>query len=645
MFYYHVWVRSIQFRGNEALTYQYDRPLASGSIVTVPLRNQRVPGIVVKAVARPQFATKPIATVLELQPLPPTTLRLAEWLQQFYPAPIGVIAGLFLPSTLGSKAQVMDQTPTPYLKRTISQPRLTDEQVAALNAMQTPDTYLLHGRTGSGKTRIYTELTGQALKNGQSAMILSPEIGLTSQLAAVFTELFGSQVVVIHSHLTPKQRRAAWLTILTTRTPIVAVGPRSVLFTPLQNVGLIVVDESHDPAYKQEQSPHYHAIRVASQLSKIYNCTLILGSATPSVTDYYMAEQKSKTIVRLEYLAKAEHFDRTTSVVDLRDRSQFTRTPHLSLPLIKAISHSLTQGEQALLYLNRRGTARVALCEHCGWQALCPNCDVSLTYHGDDHALRCHVCGFRQDTIMSCPACHRTSITFRSFGTKAIVDEVGKVFPEARIMRFDADSLKSERLENQYQRIIDGKIDILIGTQMLTKGLDLPRLSTLGVILADSSLYLPDYTAQERTYQLLSQVIGRIGRGHVKSHAVIQTYRPDSSLLTAALHNDWEAFYHDEIIERKRYFFPPFCHLLKLSSSRTSTASAEKAAESLRSVLVADKLAVRIDGPAPAFHEKVGGSYRWQLIVKARERNTLLAIIKKLPKSGWTYDLDPADLL
>lgn len=642
MFYYLVWVRSNQYRGSDALTYRHEEKLVPGTIVVVPLRELRVLGIVMAPVRKPPFTTKQISHVYEIAALPATTLKLGRWLQEFYPSPIGVIASQLLPHTLHLRNLLPETTATAISATSL--PPLTDEQQAALDSIKTPDTYLLHGRTGSGKTRLYIELARTTLESGRSVIILSPEIGLTSQLALHFRTIFGARVVILHSQLSGKERETAWLAILSASHPLIVIGPRSALFSPLRNVGLIVIDEAHDQAYKQEQAPYYHAVRVASQLRSLHRALLVLGSATPAATDYYVALQKAKPIIKLTTLAVPSVVERRVTVIDMKDRSQFTRTPHLSRSLIEAIAQSLERHEQAMLYLNRRGTARVALCTLCGWQARCPHCDLPLTYHGDSHVLRCHVCGYTTATPASCPECGNASLTFQSFGTKAIVDEVSRLFPEARIRRFDADNVKADRLEHQYQAILHGDVDILVGTQMIAKGLDLPRLSTLGVVLADSSLYLPDYTAQERTYQLLTQVIGRVGRGHIDSHIVIQTFSPDSPLLHAAVHNDWSAFYNAEIAEREQYFFPPFSHLLKLTVARASSASAEKAARQFKDILSGLSLHIRIEGPAPAFHEKARGKYVWQLVVKARNRAALIAVIGHLPKT-WTYDIDPSDLI
>ena len=642
--YYYVWVRSDRFRGKEALTYSFDSALKPGSIVVVPLKSEQVLGFVAAETSKPVFRVKPITRMLPLPPLPKTNLALAEWIQQFYASPIGSITPLFLPAGLLNSqplSPAVVATPLPP----VPDITWTSEQKHALQIIQQPDTYLLHGRTGSGKTRIYLELARRSLTAGRSVIVLSPEIGLTSQLAAQFQAAYGQRVIVLHSQLTVKQRLQRWLAILHATTPIVVVGPRSALFSPVADIGLIVVDEAHDSAYKQEQAPYYHAVRAAGKLRALCNAVLVLGSATPSIGDYYLAETAHKPIVRLPHFALSRPSVRSdTTIIDLKDRGQFVRSPHLSLRLIQSIAASLERGEQALLYLNRRGTARVTLCDNCGWQAHCPRCDLPLAYHSDTFRLLCHTCGYHQAPFLTCPVCGSTSITMRSFGTKAIVEEVQALFPAARIMRFDTDSTKSERLEQQYDAVVQGATDILVGTQMLSKGLDLPKLSTLGVVLADSSLYLPDYTARERTYQLLTQVMGRIGRGHVAGQTIVQTYYPDSPLLESAMHDNWDEFYAAELAERKTYGFPPFCYILKASTARKSRTGAERAARALMLLLEQTALPIHIDGPAPAFHEKHGNTFRWQLIIKAKNRKHLLEVVEHLP-AGWTYDLDPIDLL
>jgi primosomal protein N' (replication factor Y) len=270
---------------------------------------------------------------------------------------------------------------------------------------------------------------------------------------------------------------------------------------------------------------------------------------------------------------------------------------------------------------------------------------LPLTYHGDSHNLRCHTCGFTTHTPTSCPECGATDIIFKTVGTKAVADEIGRIFPAARVMRFDTDNKKAERLEQHYDAVRKGEVDILVGTQLLAKGLDLPKLSTLGIVIADTSLSFPDFSSHERTYQLLSQVMGRIGRGHRAGRAIVQTYEPDRPVVRAALARDWNSFYTTEMTEREHYFFPPFTYLLKLGCRRASSDAAKRAAEDFAALLKRQTLTIRVEGPAPSFHEKIAGKYEWQLVIKSRTRSELLKVIKLLPASGWNYDIDPSTLL
>jgi primosomal protein N' (replication factor Y) len=306
---------------------------------------------------------------------------------------------------------------------------------------------------------------------------------------------------------------------------------------------------------------------------------------------------------------------------------------------------SLKRSEQSLLYLNRRGTARLVLCQNCGWQAICPNCDLPLTYHADHHVLVCHVCNHREAVATTCPTCGHTDLLFRSVGTKAIAEEAQRLFPDARIMRFDSDNNKRERLEQHYTSIARGDIDIIVGTQTIAKGLDLPKLSTLGVAMADTSLYIPDYTAQEQTYQLLNQVVGRISRGHRSTSAYVQTYAPENAALRAALGDAWEEFYASELEERRLFKYPPYYSLLKLTCRRKSAASAQRACAKLVEAILAFDDSLIVDGPAPAMHEKFQDTYQWQVIVKSPRRGHLLELLPVLPRVNFSFDIDPTNLL
>lgn len=645
MNYYDVWVRSARYHGGEPLTYASPQRLATGSVVEVELQHDNVLGVVSGPASRPRFKTKPIVKVLDLPSLPAHLIRLAGWLCDYYPAPLGVITQQLLPAGFSGK-QLERPAPSRFSPPDLSSlPPLTAEQQAALKAMAGHDNYLLYGVTGSGKTRLYIELAARAVSGGKSAIILTPEISLTSQLANRFRAVFGNRVIVTHSRQTPAERRQAWLDVLRAQQPVIVIGPRSALFAPVARPGLIVLDEAHEAAYKQEQAPQYQAGRVAAFLAQLTRATLVLGSATPSVSDYYLAEAKQRPVITLKRLARpGRHPATEVVVVNCKERDLFDRSALVSRPLVKALEGALARGEQALLYLNRRGTARLVMCENCGWQAACPHCDLPLTYHGDHHELRCHSCDYHASPPASCPECNHPDVMFKTAGTKAAVEEVQRLFPKARVARFDTDNLKAERFEQQYEKIQRGDVDILVGTQLLAKGLDLPALSTLGVLLADTSLYLPDFSAQERTFQLISQVLGRIGRGHVAGRAVIQTYHPDHPILQAALKGDYQGFYESETASRKQFVFPPFCYLLKLTVRRASLKSAEDAAAKLNDEIESSDAKVRVEGPAPSFYERLQNKYQWQLVIKARDRGELLKVIAALP-SGWSYDLDPLDLL
>jgi primosomal protein N' (replication factor Y) len=645
MYYYEVLVSSPQYHGSEPLTYQSEQQLSAGVIVSVPLRNKKQLAIVAGEVTKPKYATKPITVVLTDTALPPQIIKLLDWLHAYYPSPLGLIAQQALPSgLLLAKAPKLPKTaavssaPKPL-------PRLSPQQDTASTIITSSPsrTSLVHGDTGTGKTRLYMELAKKALTENHSVLVLTPEIGLTPQLVAQFETHFSEQVVVMHSHQTPAERRDQWLRVLCSQQPIIIIGPRSALFAPIHHLGLIIVDEAHEQAYKQDSSPRYHALRVASKLAQLHNARLVIGSATPSVGEYWLAEQKQIPIVRLNELPSGRKIEREITMVDLKNREQFSKSGHISTPLHAAITEALNSNEQSLVFLNRRGTARLVLCQLCGWSALCPACDLPLTYHGDTHQMVCHTCGHHATTPSSCPECGSAEVIFRSIGTKSIVSELEKLFPEARIQRFDTDNLTDERLERHFADIHAGKIDIIVGTQMIAKGLDLPKLAVVGVVIADTSLYLPDFSAEERTYQMLTQVIGRVGRGHTKGKVIVQSYQPDSPSVQAAVKQDWDTFYQDQLAERQKHGFPPFYHFLQLNCARASASSAQKAAEQL-----ADQLKttphIAITGPSPAFREKLNGKHNWQLTIRARRRDALVEVINHLP-AGWTHDIDPTTLL
>jgi primosomal protein N' (replication factor Y) (superfamily II helicase) len=649
MNYYEVLVTTSRYHGSEPLTYHSDITLRTGHIVMVPVINSSCPAIIIRTVKKPLFKTKAIQSLLVTKELSRASLSLFTWLQEYYPSPLSTAASLLIPSqflvkkqnTIETK-QKSDSKPKPLAAR----PRLTKEQDNALSKIYSSNTwtFLLHGDTGSGKTRIYSELIDKAVSQGKSAIVLTPEISLTSQLSTNIQNHTTADVLILHSNLTPKEKRELWLTIHFAQKPQVIIGPRSALFAPVEKLGLIVVDECHDNAYKQDQSPYYSALRVAGALANIHGARLIYGSATPSVTEHYIAEQKQIPILRMKSLAMGGDRSPDICVIDAKDRSNYTKSSHISDRLIASIATSLQNGEQSLVFLNRRGTARLVMCQDCDWQALCPHCDLPLTYHGDSHLMLCHTCGYKQQSVLSCPVCASPEIIFKSIGTKAIASQLQRLFPEAKIKRYDTDNAKQDRFEHHYKQILNKDVDILVGTQMLVKGLDLPSLSVVGIVAADTSLYFPDYTAEEQTFQLLTQVIGRVSRGHRQGTVVVQTYDSSGTAQTAALQKDWESFYNQQLSERRKYMFPPYCYVLKLTCSRKSRTAASNAAVRLKKLIETLPLRATIIGPAPRFNERVHGNFNWQIIVKSKQRSDLLNVIKRLP-ANWSYDIDPTNLL
>lgn len=647
MRYYEIFIADGHYHGSAPLTYSYKDKLPALSVVTVPLRTRMVTGFVLKAVDKPDFGVKPIKTLLSQQPLPKYCLELAKWLEEYYVCTFSEALRQFAPSrpTIRRSGHEEAEAETGPLQLEMDKP-LTADQKKALNFIRKNafTTTLLHGDTGSGKTRVYLELAQENLRAGKSVILLTPEIALTSQLAAVVEQQLPSPTYVLHSQLTAAQRKRIWLAILEAKEPVVIIGPRSALFSPVSSLGLIVVDEAHEPAYKQEQSPRYHAARVASQLGSLSGAKVILGTATPSVTDYYLAKKRG-AIARMTHMAVSDNSGKVkTEIIDLKARQDFTRNRYLSNQLIDAVDATLSAKKQVMLYLNRRGTARLILCHKCGWQLLCPNCDIPLVYHGDHHQVRCHTCGYTAVPPMQCPVCTSTDIIYRSMGTKALLENAAKLFPQFRLARFDSDNLAGERIHETYTKLKAGEIDILVGTQLLAKGFDLPKLGLVGVISADTSMGLPDYSSEERTFQLLYQVMGRVGRGHGQGQVVVQTYEPESAVVRSAIKRDWQSFYKYLADERQAFRWPPFAYLLQLSCRRATAAGAQKAAENLKNKLAKLRLPVEIIGPTPAFYVRRGQSYSYQLVVKSKSRDHLVALAKAVP-GNWTINLDPSDLL
>ena len=637
------------FGKGEVLTYAADGSLLQGQIVEVPVGRGRAVGVIDKKVAQPDFATKKILKVLYSTPLPAHLLATARFVAGYYQVSLASTLGLILPKGVEKKRRKTEQMfgsngKTDHVANTPQIP-LNQAQKKALEAIQQAPgpTKLLHGVTGSGKTNIYLKMAENALLEQKSTILLVPEIALTGQLVRVFAEYFGDKVVLIHSQQTEAERHLIFNSLLSSEKPKIVIGPRSALFAPLRNLGLIIIDEEHEGTYHQENAPKYSAIRVASFMAGKLGIDLVLGSATPVVEDYYLADKKG-AVVTLAEKAKSTAIAPEIKIVDFKNRDNFSKNRYFSNALLSAIKNNLGQGRQTLIFHNRRGSSPLTICESCGEEIICPNCYLPLTLHADTYELVCHTCGYKEKVPMVCPKCGAPGLIHKGFGTKLLESELKKLFPSARIKRFDADNKKGEGLDAVYSEVRDGEVDILVGTQTLAKGLDLPRLATVGVAQADAGLNLPDFMAEERTFQLISQVIGRVGRGHSdRAEVFIQTFRPDSPVIQLAAAADYQRFYEYAIKKRRRAGFPPFMFVAKLEITMKTEATVLKKVRETIKLLQKDKKLL-VSPPMPAFHEHTNRGYTWQIIVRAKSRKNILEVCSKLDQN-FRVTFDPAGLL
>lgn len=645
MHYFEVAPNQIIRAGSMFFTYASEQPLPIGQIVTISVGKKTLTGVVFREVSQPSYETKLISSVVEEVALPQPLIELAIWLSRYYDTHLATVLQTILPRGL-QKNRRERQSTVRMATRNRTTIVFTSDQARAIETIESmsPGSSLLHGVTGSGKTAVYIEMAKRALERKESVIILVPEIALTTQLVDEFSHHF-QDIILTHSRQTEAQRHMAWRDALQSKTPRVVIGPRSALFMPLQRIGLIVIDESHEPSFKQEQSPRYSALRAASILAKAHNAKLIMGSATPTISEYYIAKKSGRPVITMDQTAR-QSTKATVTLVDMTKRQNFKHHRFLSDTLLGKLDETFAAGDQALIFHNRRGSASTTLCENCGWQASCPRCFVPLTLHADNHHLRCHICGFSNKVPTSCPECQHAGIVHKGIGTKMIEAELRKLYPDKVIMRFDGDSETGESVEEKYKELYDGSIDLIIGTQVIAKGLDLPKLRMVGVIQADSGLSLPDFGASERTFQLLAQVVGRVGRSHHISQVIVQSYQPTHQAVADGLRQDYTHFYEATITERQRALFPPFIYLLKLTCVYKTEVAAVKNAKELAAEL-REKVStdVQILGPTPAFYERQRDTYRWQLVLKSPQRSALVDALSHVPSTHWQSELDPHSLL
>src|SRR5438105_892409 len=540
---------------------------------------------------------------------------------------------------------------------------LNQEQSSALSeitqALDSPENarpILLHGVTGSGKTEIYLQSIRAALGRGRTAIVLVPEISLTPQTVERFKGRFADMqdaVAVLHSHLSEGERHDEWYKIHSGHARI-AIGARSAIFAPLKNLGLIVVDEEHETTYKQEEGPRYHARDVAIVRAKIQKCVALLGSATPSLESYHNAAIGKYRLVTLTQRIDEKQMP-LMRIVDLRqERRKQKAAAILSEKLRAAIADRLEKREQTILFLNRRGFSTSLLCSNCGEARNCPNCSVALTFHRHVARLSCHLCGHTAAVPKKCPACGQDALIYAGFGTEKVESTVAHIFPKATVRRMDADSMtRKEAYRETLRNFRTGKIDILVGTQMIAKGLHFPNVTLVGIINADLALHLPDFRAGERTFQLLTQVAGRAGRGETAGEVFVQTYTPFSPSIQFARHHDFAGYFEQELEFRERCDFPPFKHAILLTIHSAHRERGKFYAETLRRKLreaLPDEFSVGEAAPAPL--EKLQGQFRFHILLRGNAIMRLSRLIREtldklpLPEDvAVAVDVDPYQLL
>lgn len=492
-------------------------------------------------------------------------------------------------------------------------------------------TVLLHGVTGSGKTEVYRDIIIKVLRDGGDAIILVPEISLASQISKVFLEYFGEWVGIIHSGISPKEKLELWERVLSGRKRII-IGARSAVFAPLPHLKLIILDEEHDNAYKQDENPKYYARDVARRRMMQRQGLVILGSATPSLEAYAASQRGKVSLITLN-----ERFNQkslpSVQIVDMKQELASGNKSMFSLLLREKLQERIERGEQSILFLNRRGYSTFVFCRECGFVARCPQCDVSLTFHSQKQELCCHYCNYRQEVFHRCPECGSRFIRFFGQGTQKVEEEVSTLFPGVDVLRLDADTIAGSRKHSDIlDRFRNERIPILVGTQMLAKGLDFPNVTLVGVISADQLLNMPDFRSRERAFQLLTQVAGRAGRGDKNGDVVIQTYSPDDRAVILAAKQDYPAFFWEEISYRKQLGYPPFSHLIRILIFHKKEDCVVRGAHELTYCLqqaVTEDVpdSYQILGPAPAVLAKLKNEFRWQVSVKAKNPEHLRKIV------------------
>lgn len=629
-----------------------EKQIQTGSIVSISFGKKIIRGVVSKLSVDSyqlsvEYKIKEILSVNSDFVIPKQYIEVAKWISEYYLCSQGEAIFLFLPPSI---VRAKKTHTTCYMLHATKKIILSTEQnniFKQLSEKLTTSNYkpsLLFGVTGSGKTEVYIKLAEEALRRNKQIIILTPEIILTPQIVNKFEESFPGLVCIMHSGLSASQKYNSYKEFYNNEKKII-IGPRSALLVPSNNLGLIIIDEEQEDAYKQEKDPRYHAVSLAEKIANNTNSLLLLGSATPRIETYHKAIKGDYELFNLKNRYQKMILP-TAEVVDLKNEIKYDNLSPISGKLQKRIREVLENKRQIILFLNRRGIATFVSCRECGEVIMCPNCSVPMIYHVYDkkNILDCHHCDFKTDVPEVCPKCGSQKIKFFGAGVDKIEKEVERLFPKARIRKVDAKSLSNK---NDYiklhEDIKNHKIDILIGTQILAKGLDIPAVDLVGVISADTGLHLPYYKAGEKVFSLITQVSGRSGRKNNIGQTIIQTYWPESSAVLLAAKHDYHTFFEMEIKDREKLNYPPFCHLARVVSENINEQKAKSEIED-----IADKLRkenINFIGPAKCFLSRVNNKFRYHLIIKTHKlpNSKITQVFKTNPYLIW--DIDPVDLL
>ena len=558
--------------------------------------------------------------------------------------------------------------PSSALALTGEQQQAYERIIAQMHA-ESGQTMLLHGVTGSGKTEVYLQSIQQCLASGKQAIVLVPEISLTPQMVERFKSRFGEQVAVMHSRLSNGERYDEWRKIRY-ETATVVVGARSAIFAPFKKIGLIIIDEEHEGSYKQEESPKYHARDVAVYRAKQHGAAVVLGSATPSLETYTAASRHpEEAFISLPNRVNGQPMPEV-KIVDMREQLQSGNRSMFSKPLYEAIADRLAKKQQSVILLNRRGYSTFVMCRSCGYVGTCPHCDIALTYHQKTNMLRCHYCGHAEQSPKTCPSCTSEHIRFFGTGTQKVEEELAKLFPGIRVIRMDVDTTTEKHSHEKLLKAFgDHQADVLLGTQMVAKGLDFPLVTLVGVITADSTLNLPDFRSAERTFQLITQVAGRAGRHHLRGEVLVQTYTPEHYAIEAAQQHSYEQFIEHELKLRSVMGYPPFCRLIAITMQHESLPqlieTSAKFVQNLRELAEYEGLLVPLNspmqralevlGPVASPLSKIKDRYRYQCVLKYRGRINAADLVNRAvepflevpaqKKVQFIIDVDPQTIM